>query len=134
MEADMERPTYESKWNPNTIISTISLVLMIAGGGAAYATMQGDMKEQRDKIDAQEKRMTKIEDKVQEMPLISVRVDNLASNVSAINNRMDSQFNDINANIRDMRELMNKLVTQSEVQSQILRRVEGNAAGTQRNN
>lgn len=51
----MSAPRYVNYWNPTTILATANLVILVFGGGAAYATLRSEiaaLREQEMRLEA----------------------------------------------------------------------------------
>lgn len=122
----MQTPKFRFEWNLNSIITTLTLIGLIAGGGAAWSDVTSRLLSTGKRLDTMEVTQSIHAEKLQELPLLKQQMG-----------AFDRQFYDINSSAKETREVMNRVATQVEVMSQIMRRLEEAQqvrSGTNRNN
>lgn len=122
----MQTPKFRFEWNLNSIITTLTLIGLIAGGGAAWSDVTSRLSTTGKRLDTMEVAQSIHAEKLQELPLLKQQMG-----------AFDRQFYDINSSAKETREVMNRVATQVEVMSQIMRRLEEAQqvrSGTNRNN
>lgn len=138
----MDIPTMKREWNVNTIVTTLTLILMIFGGGGAWSSVNSrlddnaqeinenkiTLKDNKEKYDTDfgriGQRFAELELKMGEIPLLKQQQAQTEANLNNINQRMDRQFTDMNNSVKEARDGINKVATQVEVLTQILQRME----------
>lgn len=130
------------KENVSTVLAILALIGIIAGGGAAWSDVKSALadveawqvkhesfhEERGTEARIQEgknaQRFAEMDVKLQEIPLLKQQQAQTDANLNNVNIRMDKQYSDLNNNIKETRDGVNKLATQVEVLTQILRRME----------
>lgn len=137
----MQTPKYIAGWNINTILAVLALISLIAGGGKAYSDINAAIgtinkwiakNETDDSMNAGRlaQKLSDQDMKLSEIPLIKQQQLQTEQNIGLINQRMDRSFVEMNSNFKEMRDVVNKMSTQMEVQGQILRRLEAQSGGS----
>lgn len=109
----MQGPKFKFEWNINTIVTLLTLLGIVAGGGAAWSDVKSTLAAQQRDIDAYVIVQSNQGVTLQEVPLLKQQIV-----------QIERQFYDISLSAKETREVMNKVATQVEVMSQIMRRIE----------
>lgn len=122
-DMNIQRPSFKNEWNWNTVSVFIGFAIMIAGGGVAWQKTQGNVESvmsdlaMHQRISEAEKqamniRVKELETETRQIANINYRltaVEQFGSGVTVSLREMQNTVNDINSEMRVMREILQRM-------------------------